>query len=291
MAPSLLQRLAALPAFGRIAVVVLILLAVWLPLALPIYAYVPDPNWVSIVSMLLLYAEFVAIVRLWGRWVQNEPHPLRRYGLVWTRQAAIELGRNLALGWAIVAFVFSLETACGWVHWQALPLHLGWIAIEGGVIAIGVASAEELVFRGWLWDELHRDYRRAVALPLSAIVFAALHYIRPLDLILSTWPQFFGLVLLGLLLGWTKNITQNRLSGAIGLHGGLVWAYYVVSVGQLVDYPAATPAWLTGIGGNPLAGLVGLTSLTGVGVVLARRARSCQGSIAPECPGRSPLKR
>jgi len=279
MRHSLPQRLAALPAVGRILAVTLILLAAWLPLAIPIYAYIPDPNWVSIVSMLLLYAEFVAIVRLWGRWVQGEPEPLRRYGLVWHRRAAIEFGRNLALGWAIVAFVFSLETVCGWVRWQALPPNLAWIAIEGGVIAIGVATAEELLFRGWLWDELHRDYHRAVALPLGAIVFATLHYLRPLDLILTTWPQFFGLVLLGFLLSWTKEIARNRLSSPIGLHGGLVWAYYVVSVGQLVDYPTSTPVWLTGIGGNPLAGLVGLTSLTGVGVVLARRARSQSGAI------------
>jgi membrane protease YdiL (CAAX protease family) len=279
MRHPLLPRLAALPAVGRILTVMFVLVVVWLPFAIPIYAYVGDPDWVSIVSMLVLYAEFVAIVRLWGRWVHGEPHPLRRYGVVWNRQTAIELGRNLALGWAIVAVVFSLETVCGWVIWQAAPSNLVRIVIEGGVIAIAVASAEELVFRGWIWDELHRDYHRDLALPLSAIVFAALHYIRPLELILTTWPQFFGLGLLGLLLGWTKQIGQNRLGGSIGLHGGLVWAYYVVAVGQLVQYPETTPEWLTGIGGNPLAGLVGLTILTGVGVVLARRARSPRGSI------------
>lgn len=275
-----LSRLARLPAFGRILALMLILVTVWLPFAIPIYAYVRDPDWVSIVSMLVLYAEFVAIVRLWGRWVQGEPQPLRRYGLVWSRANAIELGRNLGLGWAIVILTFSLQTLCGWITWQAWPLTLWWTAIEGGMIAIAVASAEELVFRGWIWDELHRDYRPPIALPLSAIVFAVLHYIRPLDLILATWPQFFGLFLLGLLLGWTKRIGRDRLGGSIGLHGGLVWAYYVVTVGQLLNNTGTAPEWITGIGGNPLAGAIGLVLLTGVGVVLARQARSQRGAAS-----------
>ncbi|TAF56077.1 MAG: CPBP family intramembrane metalloprotease [Oscillatoriales cyanobacterium] len=274
MRHSVLQRLSRWPALARILAVMLILAAVWLPFAIPIYAYVSDPDWVSILSMLVLYAEFVAIVRLWGRWVHNEPRSLQRYGVVWTRANAIELGRNLGLGWAIVIFAFSLQTLCGWVTWQTLPSTLGRIVIEGGAIAIAVASAEELVFRGWIWDELHRDYRKAIALPLNAIIFAVLHYLRPLDLIRSTWPQFFGLVLLGLLLGWTKRIGRDRLGGSIGLHGGLVWAYYVVTVGQLLDYTGTAPEWITGIGGNPLAGAIGLVLLTGVGVVLAQQARS-----------------
>ncbi len=278
MRHSSLSRLARLPAFGRILALMLILIVVWLPFAIPIYAYVSDPDWVSILSMLVLYAEFVAIVRLWGRWVHGEPRSLQRYGLVWNRANAIELVRNLALGWILVAFIFSIETLGGWVTWSALPSNLGLIVIEGGAIAIAVASAEELVFRGWIWDELHRDYRDAIALPLSAIVFAALHYIRPLDLILATWPQFFGLFLLGLLLGWTKRIGRDRLGGSIGLHGGLVWAYYGVTVGQLVQYTGTAPEWLTGIGGNPLAGAIGLVMLTGVGVVLARQARSQRGA-------------
>lgn len=278
MRHSLLSRLARLPAFGRILALMLILIAVWLPFAIPIYAYVSDPDWVSILSMLVLYAEFVAIVRIWGRWVHGEPRSLQRYGLVWNRANAIELARNLSLGWAMLIFAFSLETFFGWVTWSALPANLWLIAIEGGAIAIAVASAEELVFRGWIWDELHRDYRNAIALPLSAIVFAVLHYIRPLDLILATWPQFFGLFLLGLLLGWTKRIGRDRLGGPIGLHGGLVWAYYVVTVGQLVQYTGTAPEWITGIGGNPLAGAIGLVMLTGVGVVLARQARSPRGT-------------
>jgi len=269
-------RLARLPAIARIVVVAIALVLVWLPFALPIYRWIDDPNWVSIVSMLVLYAEFTLLVWFWGRRVQGERRPFRRYGAVWSGQNAIEFARGLGLGWAIVVFVFSLETLLGWVTWPGLAdagfARLSGLLLEGGAIAIAVGCAEEFLFRGWMWDELHRDYRSAIALPLNAGIFAMLHYIRPIERILATLPQFFGLFVLGLLLGWMKQIGRDRLGGAIGLHGGLVWAYYLVSAGELVRYTGAVPEWLTGIGGNPLAGLLGLSVLGGVGVGLARRS-------------------
>jgi hypothetical protein len=50
----------------------------------------------------------------------------------------------------------------------------------------------------------------------------------------------------------------TTLGYAAGLHGGLVWAYYQVDVNNLVLATDAVPPWITGIGGNPLAGLLGL---------------------------------
>ncbi|MGD1901722.1 MAG: type II CAAX prenyl endopeptidase Rce1 family protein [Geitlerinemataceae cyanobacterium] len=270
--------LARLPAIARIAAMAIALVLVWLPFAVPIYRWVEDPGAVSIASMTILYAEFVMLSWFWGRRVWGEARPFRRYGVVWSGQSAIELVRGLGLGWAIVIFVFSVQTALGWVAWPGLADasldRLLGLLLEGGALAIAVGCAEEFLFRGWMWDELRRDYRSAIALPLNAGIFAALHYIRPLERILATLPQFFGLFVLGLLLGWMKEIGRDRLGGAIGLHSGLVWAYYLVSAGSLVRYTGAVPEWLTGLDGNPLAGLLGLSVLGAVGVVLAQRARS-----------------
>jgi hypothetical protein len=49
------------------------------------------------------------------------------------------------------------------------------------------------------------------------------------------------------------------------LHGGLVFAYYQVDVNDLVVATAQVPEWVTGIGGNPLAGLLGLGFLSVIG--------------------------
>jgi hypothetical protein len=99
-----------------------------------------------------------------------------------------------------------------------------------------------------------------------------LHFIKPLPEVIRTFPQFPGLVLLGLALVWAKRSTrrqlrltgvqhQGRLGLPIGLHAGLVWGYYMIHVGQLARYSGQVPQWLTGIDQNPLAGGAGLVFL------------------------------
>jgi hypothetical protein len=44
----------------------------------------------------------------------------------------------------------------------------------------------------------------------------------------------------------------------IGLHGGLVWGYYIINVGELVKYSGQVPDWVTGVNNNPLQGVMGV---------------------------------
>jgi len=275
---QLTHKLARSPIWIRLPTFLGLLVLIWLPIAAPIYTFIPDPDWVAIFSMAILYAEFIGLARFWGKQVYIEAHVLRRYGWGWSRSHRWELSQGLALGLGIIALLFGIETLCGWVEWSITasvvqPLttsRLTAFVLEGGAIGLAVASAEELFFRGWLWDEIHRDLRSRSAQRATAIGFACLHYIRPLNVILSTLPQFFGLLLLGLLLGQLKQRSNGRLGSAIGLHGGLVWGYYLVNVGQWLRYTDRVPTWVTGLGGNPLAGVLGLTVLGLVSIGLTK---------------------
>lgn len=128
-------------------------------------------------------------------------------------------------------------------------------------MAFGVGLAEELLFRGWLVDELQWDYGPNVSLWLSSTLYALLHFVKPFAEIWRTSPSFPGLLLLGLMLGWTRIARKGRLGFPIGLHAGLVWGYYVINVGDLVLYTSQVPVWVTGIDRNPLAGSMGLLFL------------------------------
>ena len=66
---------------------------------------------------------------------------------------------------------------------------------------------------------------------------------------------------MGLILVWAKGRTQNRLGLSIGLHSGLVWSYYILNVGKQIEYTGQAPTWVTGIDGNPMAGILGLIFL------------------------------
>lgn len=251
----------------------LALLLIWLPFAAPLYLLVSDRNLVSILTMVLLYGEFIFLLRLWGKKVYQQPHLVRSYGLQGTRQNAKELLSGLCLGLLIVLCLFSLEGLLGWLKWQLLPtVDLPRVILEGLFISLGLGFAEELLFRGWLLDELQRSYSSPVVLWVDASIFALLHYVKPREEIIRTLPGFPGLLLLGLVLVWAKRSCKNRLGISIGLHAGLVWGYYIINVGQLVQYIGKVPEWMTGVDKNPLAGMVGLLFLSVLGFWMRKRS-------------------
>lgn len=255
-------KVATYPVIVRLVIFVGLLLITWAPIGLNLYGLLA-PRWANVVPLVLLYVEFLALAQWWGRMVYGEPYMLQRYGLVWVGSSFRYLLLGLAVGFMSLLSMFIIQSLLGWVTWQ---LEGGWLRFvaEGLFVAIGVGFAEEVLFRGWLLDELERDYAPSTALHVSSIIFALLHFIKPLDVVLKTLPQFLGLVLLGMTLVWAKRAARGTLGLAIGLHAGLVGSYYLVNVGSLVAYSDSIPQWVTGIDRNPLAGVVGLVCLGAV---------------------------
>jgi uncharacterized protein len=254
-------RLASCPAPIRLGVFLLTLVLLWIPLAAPIYWLGRDQNSVTILTMGLLFAEFLLLVRFWGHKVYRQPHLLKSYGLVTTRQNGLELLAGLGIGLFLILSLFGLEGILGWLVWQQLEDSFARVILEGLGSALLVGLAEELVFRGWLLDELQRDYRPRVVVWANAVIFALLHFLKPLQAMLRSLPTFPALVLFGLIMVWAKQGSQGRLGLPIGLHMGLFWGYYIINVGQLVEYSGKVPDWITGVNGNPLIGVMGLLFL------------------------------
>ncbi|MDZ8054324.1 MAG: lysostaphin resistance A-like protein [Aulosira sp. ZfuVER01] len=253
-----LVHLAQHPAPIRLGCFILILLLLWLPFAIPIYSLIDDSNLVSIVTMVVLYVEFIFLLKLWGKYVYQETHILRHYGLEISRLNGVDLLRGLAIGLISVLMLFGLQGSLGLLVWQHPNGLLLKVVLEGLIVGSGVGFAEELLFRGWLLDELHRNYSPRVSLWIDAILFAALHFIKPLEAIIHTLPQFPALVLLGLTQVWGKRWRRGRLGLPIGLHGGLVWGYYIINIGQLIKYSGQVPDWVTGVNNNPLQSVMGV---------------------------------
>jgi membrane protease YdiL (CAAX protease family) len=261
------------PAPLRLVIFALILVALWLPIALPAYLLIRNQNLVSILTLLVLYAEFLWLVQQWGRVVHQDSRILNHYGLEWSRRNGIELLAGFAIAVFSVLLLMGLQTILGWVAWKAAAPNLARIILEGLLISLALGFAEELLFRGWILDELQRDYIPTVALWGNAIIFAALH------LHLLTFP---ALILLGVALVWAKRSRgewqlgrrRDRLGLPIGLHAGLVWSNYILEVGQLITYTGRVPTWVTGIDRNPLQGLVGIVLLGFLAIGMWRFARS-----------------
>ena len=49
-----------------------------------------------------------------------------------------------------------------------------------------------------------------------------------------------------------------------------MWGYYIVNVGNLINYTDKVPNWITGIDGNPIAGILGLSFLAVLALAMRR---------------------
>ncbi|WP_309740453.1 MULTISPECIES: CPBP family intramembrane glutamic endopeptidase [unclassified Chamaesiphon] len=267
------------PAPGRMFSFLLVLIVLWVPGLALIYLgmfltqqNLEDPgtkNLLSILTMGLLAIEFIALLPWWGRKVYQHPNLYARYGLMFTRQNGLLLLKGLAIGSCFTFALFITQGLLGWLTWQAPRLSILQLALEGSATALGVSLAEELFFRGWMLDELERDYSQTVSWIAAAGLYAALHFLKPIPVILASLPAFPGLFLLGTVVIIAKRQNRNLLGMSIGLHTGLVWAFYIVNVGNMVKYSGRVSDWITGINGNPTAGLLGIIFLGALALTIS----------------------
>jgi hypothetical protein len=61
-----------------------------------------------------------------------------------------------------------------------------------------------------------------------------------------------------------KQWRRGRLGLPIGLHSGLVCGYYIINVGNLINYTGRVPDWVTGVNKNPLEGIIGILFMGGL---------------------------
>lgn len=231
----------------------------------------------------------------------------RALGLVGGRQAWRVLALWLAAGLAMVAGITAGQLASSSARLREPdPAAIAEVLLLGLAAAALVAFFEELVFRGIVFQLAHRALPAWGSVPLAALVFAAVHFLRVPS---SAWPAgtpvpwwsglavawrsvaalprtldpavFAGLVLAGAVLCLIF-LRNGTLLAPIGLHAGWVWAAALHR--DLVEIETPTPAWG---GGAMIDGAVplGLLVLLLVGMILAFRY-SAAGLAGPAGRGR-----
>jgi uncharacterized protein len=182
----------------------------------------------------------------------------------------ISIFRSLLLGFGLgvmsLAVVFALQFSLGWCQWQRdnnklvlanlLPIPL---------IALLVGAIEELIFRGFLFTQLNREYSVWLAAVISSVVFALLHLVWEQR---ETIPQLPGLWLMGMVLVLARFADRGNLGIAWGLHAGWIWAIATLDTAELITYTGKTSEWFTGKNKKPLAGVAGIACVLLAGGIL-----------------------
>ena len=240
----------------------------------------PNSN-VSLVGTLLSFLLFLAVMPRWAerRWQRKQ---------CWVVLGILPSDRE-AWKVPVVALLRGLVMAAGLLGLLALPILIyGWGTWRGDwnltttlnalSLCFGVGIAEEIIFRGWLWKELQKLNSRFSAIVGQAFLFSVVHTRFNLG-VMPMLGLLTGLFLLGITLAIQRNCDQGSLWGSIGIHGGLVGGWFLLTNGLLdlseapallVGYPVEQP--------NPLSGLISITALT---LLLIWQGSSIQRSSQP----------
>ena len=230
-------------------------------LATPIYLLGVDKENLSLIGTIFTFLIYVFSLPKWFklRWgVKN----------TWTLLGINKIDKNINLfifffrGFLLSIVLISLILipiiGTKWGYW------IGTISTDTFINAIylilGVGFAEELIFRGWLLEELKNQFGLKKAIFGQALIFSIVHIGFDLPF-LQMLSILTGLFLLGILLSLVRLKDKNSLWGCIGLHGGLVGLWFITNNG-LLAISKNSPKWLVGpgtINTNPLGGIFGIS--------------------------------
>lgn len=266
---GLLEAIAASSAVVKIIIFFVVWLVAWLPIAIPLAIVLqwhpPKPLAIAQKIPLVLSLYLLAPFILWG-FAALEGQTFAAYGFGLTRSTFSSLLLGLSLGVLGVSLLFSLERWAGWVeiHWANQNQFIAAL-LPTLVLALLISLIEELIFRGFLLNQLQHDYAGWVAAASSSLIFALLHLVWEGTEIA---PQLPGLWLMGIVLVIARWADGGSLGLALGLHAGWVWVMASLDTAQLIDYTDRGSEWMTGLKKQPLAGGMGLLLLGVTGGVL-----------------------
>ncbi len=118
------------------------------------------------------------------------------------------------------------------------------ILLNSIVLGLGVGLAEEIIFRGWLLEELKFEYGTKISIALQAIVFSLVHNLSN-EIFWNVIGLRLGFILLGIFLSLVKIRDKGSLWNCIGIHGGLVGIWFFINNG-LIEFKENAPSFLAG---------------------------------------------
>ena len=141
---------------------------------------------------------------------------------------------------AMLVFCYTGADKTSSTLWSML-WHVG--AILTCVGGLGVGFAEEIIFRGWLLEELKFEYGTKISIALQAIVFSFVHNLSN-EIFWNIIGLRLGFILLGIFLSLVRIRHNDSLWNCVGIHGGLVGIWFLVNNG-LIEFKDNTPTFLS----------------------------------------------
>ena len=219
-------------------------------------------NDLSIIGTIITFSLFLFVLPSWGRIRWKTKNIWLSIGLDYKnkfRSIKIFLS-GFIFSFFLLLIFFLLIYLLGWID-SFNYIKLGAL-LNAILLIISIVFVEEILFRGWLMEEMVLLFGLKRGLILQSAIFSLAHYRSDIDL-LALIPFLIGLFLFGLVLTLRRTIDKGSLWGCIGLHGGLVGIWYLFDSGMVI-FSIHTPYYLLGPSKNmmnPIGGVIGITML------------------------------
>ncbi|HEY9628349.1 MAG TPA: CPBP family intramembrane glutamic endopeptidase [Coleofasciculaceae cyanobacterium] len=257
---------------SKVLLFFVIWLGCWLPIAIPIAIGVkwrPLKPLTLAQKLPLLSSLYLVAPLVIGGSAALTGETFAQLGLPWQAGLLRSLGLGLIVGVTSLGGMFMLQRQWGWLELAAPPSASSSPAAQTILLmlllGLWVGGIEEMVFRGFLFNQLQQDYDFWMAGAIASLIFALLHLVWEGS---KNLPQLPGLWLMGMALILARNADGGSLGLAWGLHAGWVWTIASLDSLQAVSYKQRVPEWITGWGGQPLAGAIGIGFMAIVALLL-----------------------
>ena len=182
-------------------------------------------------------------------------------GLQTTRTSAADLLFGFFLSGLMIGAIYLALSALGWIKFQSFVWPVAWAKFSLLFLGVGATVGwwEELVFRGYLLQNLQEGVGLKWAIGISCLLYGAIHLLNPNANLLS------GLLIAGIgylrIFGW---LCTRQLWLSMGMHAG--WNFFqgpifgfAVSGREsfaLIKHESLGPNWITGGAFGPEAGVI-----------------------------------
>ncbi|OCQ98505.1 abortive phage infection protein [Oscillatoriales cyanobacterium USR001] len=266
----------SIPAILKVIAFFLVWISLWLPIAIPsaiaLNWHPPQPlgnKKLPLLASLYLIAPIIIGGEIWldgGSWAN--------LGLVFESQSWVSLIIGLSLGVFSIISLFGIQLLLNWINWQKREdsqIHPLLSIFQPNLIltlflGLWISGTEELIFRGLLQNLLMEDYAVLIAAAIASLIFAGAHLLWEFR---ETFTQLPGLWLMGMVLTLARICDRGNLGLAIGLHTGWILVIATLDSAKIIAYTGRVPEWITGIKGQPLAGIGGIFFLVVTAGILA----------------------
>jgi len=198
----------------------------------------------SLIGTIITFLLFIFLLPYWFHIKRNKSSTWILLGI--TKDKFLKNFINFSQGilFALVLIILILvpllqKNYISWIGEFSLSILLNSI-----LLGLGVGLAEEIIFRGWLLEELRFEYGSKIAIALQALVFSFIHNLSN-EIFWNIVGLRIGFVLLGIFLSLVRIRDKGSLWNCIGIHGGLVGIWFFINHG-LIEFKENTPSFLAG---------------------------------------------